>query len=446
MPHNRLFPNGYLTLLITLLFVASAVSAATDEWQTLQSQATAAYQAAEYEQARKAVNKAIARAQKADNGAAYQASSLNLLAFIESAQGDSQAAIEAMDQALALAGQTYPDPHGTLASLRLNRGLLLHRAGQAKEADAALGQVIDDYLQLNDTGNGNLWKAVLTRAQILADQSPGEAVALLSQATRGLTSASGKTLQPDANNAVALTLLLGRVQYQQGQYQKALDSLNAARSSNTSTGDSQQQIEILELMARCHDALGQSDVSIQAHKQLLELRAGEPASMARVMHLNELAMTHQGQKQYGQAAQLYQEALEMLEQMGKTGSAEQALVLGNFGSLRLTQKRTDAALPLLKQAYALHQRPGQYPQEASASAGYLGALYYNLGRLESAEQPFLDALRWLEQAPGTNPQARLVALENLRALYTRWGKPGKARPYERKAQALRAEIREQRER
>jgi len=443
MPHNRLFPNGYLTLLITLLFVASAVSAATDEWQTLQSQATAAYQAAEYEQARKAVHKAIARAQKADNGAAYQASSLNLLAFIESAQGDSQAAIEAMDRALALAGQTYSDPHGSLASLRLNRGLLLHQAGQAKEADAALGQVIDDYLQLNDTGNGNLWKAVLTRAQILADQSPGEAVALLSQATGGLTSASGKPLQPDANNAAALALLLGRVQYQQGQHQKALDSLEAARSSNTSTRDSQQQIEILELMARCHDALGQSKASIQAHKHLLELRAGEPASMARVMHLNELAITHQGQKRYGQAAQLYQEALEMLEQLGKTGSAEQALILGNLGSLRLTQKRTDAALPLLKQAYALHQQLGQYPQEASATAGYLGALYYNLRRYAKAEKPFLDALEWLEQSPEADPAARLVALENLKALYISWGKPGKARPYEQKAKALKAKTSEQ---
>lgn len=442
-----LIPSPFFILLICILFSSLSVQAADqNEWQQWQSEASSAYQVGNYEQARKTVNKAIARAQKADNGAAYQASSLNLLAFIESAQGDSQAAIEAMDQALALAGQTYPDPHGTLASLRLNRGLLLHRAGQAKEADAALGQVIDDYLQLNDTGNGNLWKAVLTRAQILADRSPGEAVALLSQATGGLTSASGKTLQPDANNAAALALLLGRIQYQQGQYQKALGSLEAARSSNTSTGDSQQQIEILELMARCHDALGQSKASIQAHKQLLELRAGEPASMARVMHLNELAITHQGQKQYGQAAQLYQEALEMLEQLGKTGSAEQALVLGNFSSLRLTQKRTDAALPLLKQAYTLHQKLGQYPQEASATAGYLGALYYNLGRLESAEQPFLDALQWLEQAPGTNPQARLVALENLKALYTRWGKPGKARPYERKAQALRAEIREQQER
>ncbi|MGO1232091.1 MAG: tetratricopeptide repeat protein [Marinobacter sp.] len=443
MRYKRTLPTGCVALLITLLSLAFDVTAATDEWQKLQSKATAAYQAADYERATSFVHKAIARAQKADNGAAYQASSLNLLAFIESARGNNQAAIDAMDRAVKLAVQAYTSPHGTLASLRLNHGLLLHSAGKTDEAEAALRQAMDDYLRLNSTGNGNLWKAVITRGQILADRAPDEAVTLLNAAMDGLKGTSGKLLSPDTANKATLALLLGRVQYRQGRFQRALANLEAARSANTGTGDTGQQIAILELLARCHDALGQRQLSIQTRNQALELRAGEPASMTRVMHLNELAIAHQEQKEYGQAAQLYQSALELLDQLEKTGSAEHALVLGNFGSLRLTQKQTDAALPLLKQSYTLHRQLGQYPLEASATAGYLGTLYYNLRRYAKAEKPFLDALEWLEQSPKADPAVRLVALENLKALYISWGKPGKARPYEQKAETLKAKTSEQ---
>lgn len=431
----------FFILVIFIVFTTLMLRAeADDDWQELQSQANSAYQAGDYSTAEQAARKAMTRAEKADNGKRYQASSLNILAFIQSAQGNLNAALVSMEKAVRLGENALGRPNEHIAALLFNQGLLLQQAGQADNALPVLQQTINDYLELNHTGSGNLWQAVLAQAQLLADHSPAKAIAGLEQALAGFPATPGFHHRPNEQQRGDLLLLKGRIEFTQQHYQQAVISLEHAQQQITQATEPARKLIILELLADSYDQLGLTEKSTPIRQQALALRSSQPASMATVMQLNELAIRHQQKQEFEQAEPLYQQALKTLEQIQQTETIEQALILGNYGSMKLAQKDHKAALALFEQSYQLHQTLNSRPVNASRTAGYIGSIYYHQRQYDKAEPAFLQALTWLDSSPEADPDSVLIALENLNALYISWDKENKARPFERRAKELKTQM------
>lgn len=429
---------------VFILFSASSLSvyaAAEDEWQRWQAQASSKYEAGDYAAAESALRNAIARAERADNGGAYKASSLNMLAFVQAAQGDQAGALNSMADAVRLGEETLGRPHEQVAALLFNQGLLLQQDGQADKASVVLQQAIGDYQALNSTGGSNLWQAVLSRSALLAEQAPADAVAEIQQALSGFANSTGFSQQPAGADLIELELMKGRIEYGQQAYQQAVTSLEQAWQLAKQGTDAAVRLSILELLADTYQQLGRSGDALALRQQSLTLLSGQAPSPALLMQLNELAMEHQHKQEYAQAATLYEQALETVTLLGMSGSMEHALVLANAASLKLAQKDNNAALAMFEQSVQLHQTLDARPIEASRAAGYLGSIYYERRQYDKAEPAFLQALAWLDSTADAAPESVLIALENLSALYVSWGRANRAQGYERRIIELRQALR-----
>ncbi|KDE40844.1 Kinesin light chain [Nitrincola lacisaponensis] len=390
-------------LILSLLFLSLQPHASTTDWHAFQSQATEAYQHGDYQQAQQAIQQAIRVAEKADNGAAYQASSLNMLAYIYAAQGQTDQALAAMAQAVQLSRQTSGEHQEQLGQLLFNQGQLLQQAHQFEQARQAYQLSIEHYLTLMNTGEGKLWQAVLEQARMLTmEHQYAEVEKLIRNALAGFEEMDQYNPQPDsASDRADLLILLAQAQMAQQQYQQAMATWLQAK-----------------------DLLQQMSPPNHAHMlQILE-------------SLNELALHYQMTGHPQQAESMYQQALDLLDQLNMSESIEQALILGNLASLKLSQKDNSAALTLLEQSLLLHDQLNQRPLEASQVASYTATLYYNQRQYTQAEPLFLKALALLDSIPAADEDSLLIALDNLAALYTAWGKPGEARPYSNRSRTV----------
>ncbi|WP_417579637.1 tetratricopeptide repeat protein [Nitrincola sp.] len=428
-------------LILSLLFFSLQSHASTADWQAFQSQATQAYQNGYYLQAEQAIQQAIRVAEKADNGDAYQASSLNMLAYIHSAQGQTDQALEVIAEAVQLSRLASGDHQEQLGQLLFNQGQLLQQANRFEQARLAYQQSIERYLVLMSTGEGKLWQAVLAQAQMLAQEHQyAEAENLINNALAGFAETEHYNPQPtSAPDRADLLLLLAQIHTAQQQPQQAIDALEQARQAlqQSSQPDNERLLNALEHLANVYDDANQETKSTPLREQALLLRQQQTEpSLASVMHLNELALRHQLNENYLQADSLYQQALDLLSELNENESIEQALILGNLASLKLLQRDNTAALALFEQSLLLHDQLNQRPLEASQIASYTATIYYNQRQYEQAEPLFLQALALLDNTPSVDENSLLVALDNLAALYTSWGKPGKARPYTNRARAL----------
>ncbi|KGK41169.1 hypothetical protein LH51_16905 [Nitrincola sp. A-D6] len=361
-----------------------------------------------------------------------------MLAYIYAAQGQIDQALEAISEAVQLSNQASGEHQEQLGQLLFNQGQLLQQANRFEQARQVYQQSIERYLTLMNTGEGKLWQAVLAQAQMLMEEHQyAEAGNLINNALVGFAETEHYHPQPSsASDTADLLLLLAQAHTAQQQPQQAINALEQASQAlqQSSQPDNERLLSVLEHLANAYDDANQQTQSTPIREQALLLRQqySEP-SLASVMHLNELALRHQLNTNYQQADSLYQQALELLSELNKSESIEQALILGNLASLKLSQKDNAAALALFEQSLLLHDQLNLRPLEASQIASYTATLYYNQRHYAQAEPLFLKALALLDSTPSANEDSLLVALDNLTALYTAWGKPGKARPYSNRA-------------
>lgn len=428
-------------LILGLLAFSLQSRAETADWQQFQSQATQAYQDGNYLLAEHTIQQAIRVAEKADNGAAYKASSLNMLAYIYSAQGQVDQALQAINQAVELSRQAFGEPHEQLSQLLFNQGQLLEQASNSERARHSYQQAINDYLALNSTGDNKLWQAVLAQAHILTEEKQfTEAESVIKKALAGFPEHSQFNHQPESiEDSVDLRVLLAQIQIAQQQNKQAIELLEQVRQllQQQSSPENERQLLVLELLATAYEDSHQQAKSTPIREQALLIRQQQTTpSLASVMHLNELALRQQLDENYEQADRFYQQALALLVELNKSDSIEQALILGNRASLKLQQQDNKAALALFEQSLLLHNRFNQRPLEASKIATYSATIYYNQRQYAKAEPLFLQALKLLDSSTYADKDSLLIALDNLAALYQSWGKPGKATAYSKRAREL----------
>ncbi len=424
-----------------LSFYSLHASAANNDWQTLQTLATEAFKAEDYQTAETTIKQAIAVAEKADNGAAYKASSLNLLAFILEAQGQHEQAMTNLSTAVTLAKQALASPNEQIATLLFNQGVLLQKNHQLNKADTVLNQSIEQFQLSHSDGGGKLWQAILLRAQILI--SLGKQPRALNLISDTLSDATDKA-DPHLPLSIEsdLVLLAADIQLNDGQLYQAITTLEHQKKklSHHTTSTAENLPALLNLLSRAYEKSGQADKAAATREQFVQLQNQGTPSMTMVMQLNELGLYQQQQDNLKQAEQYYQQALSQLSALHKQHSIEQATILGNLGSLQLAQHNAKAAEASLKQSLELYQQRQEHPVQTARIAGYLGTLYYNKRDFAKAETVFLTAVENLQKTTPENDGSLLLALQNLQSLYIAWGKAEKAAAYNETIQDLKQQL------
>lgn len=437
-----LMPPPFFILLVCLVFSSLSVQAADqNEWQQWQSEASSAYQAGDYEAAETAIRKAIVRAEKADNGDIYKASSLNLLAFIQEAKGQPEQAMASLSNAVTLAKKVSASPDEQIAALLFNQGVLLQKNHQLNKADSVLDESIEQFQGSHSDGDGKLWQAILLKTQILI--SLGKQQQALNLVSATLSDSKDKAdVQLPLSIESDLVLLAADIQLKEGQYYQAITSLEQMKKklNGESKLAAERLPDLLNLLAMAYDKSGQTDKAASIREQSINAQNDAPASMTTVMQLNELGLYQQQQNHLEQAAQYYQQALSQLKLLDKEHSIEQATILGNLGSLQLAKHDTKAAEVSLTQSLVLYQTLQERPVSAAGIASYLGTLYYNKRQFSKAETTFLTAVKNLQKAQPETNKSLLLALQNLQSLYIAWSKPDKAAQYNQAIEDIKQEL------
>ena len=419
----------FVTLCALLL---SSVSWAAGNWQYYQDKAMALYQEGDYIKAEKNAKYALKIAKKADNGTAFRASSLNLLAFIQIAQDKPDAAINSINDAIKFTKSAYDDEHPQVATLLFNKGNFLEQAGQPLNAIETYTQAWD-IQEFEDVQANDVLKTVnaLTRLHN-ESQNYAETISIVEVFMKG------RSNEPFSELFRQINYSLAEAYVQQNQQDAAQVTLKQElnREQNTLESNDVRLAETLERLAAILEAQGKQSSATPLRKQALTIRStSSEASLANIMNLNELALDSQQKNDYPKAIALYQEALAGLHKLNHAQGIEQALILGNLGSVEEDQGNTKEALTLYQQSLVLHGKIPAQPLQAAYTAARAGAIFYTKRDYPKAEPLFLQSLSLMEkaQAPTASKQ---IALENLIALYDAWHKNREKLTYIKQLQEL----------
>lgn len=405
-------------VIITLfsLLLLSPLLLAANNWQSYQDKAMSLYQQGQYEEAEVQLQLAIHRADKADNGDKFKASSLNLLAFVHMAKHNKQQALITLDEALVLARKVYPDTHPTLAVMLFNKGDFLE---QSSQQDKALLAYQDAWL---------IQQQDLVKHGDAAIKTAGSLVALNNrlQHYKATVAVSDTLLETyNTSNPTAFNEYLRQISYALAVAQMKLNNPELAqaalaqelnREQMTLTEYDSRIADTLERLAASFD-IQNKQAGLPLRQQAMNIRShnNEP-SLANVMNLNELALEKLFSQQFEQAKSLFQQALDTLKQLDHQHSIEQALILGNLGSVEEELKDKDKALELYLASIKLHQEFPSQARQVANIAGRAAVLYYAKRDYKEAEPLFLQAFTLLETAQAPK-QEQKIALENLVTIY-----------------------------
>lgn len=412
----------HLTTFVTLCaLLLSSVSLAADNWQYYQDKAMTLYQKGDYINAEKNAKYAAKIAKKADNGTAFRASSLNLLAFIQIAQGKQDTAIDSINDAIKFTKSAYDDEHPQVAILLFNKGDFLEQADQSLNALEAYSQAWD-IQQFDDIQANDVLKTVnaLTR---LHNESKNYAETI--SIVEILLKNKGQQEFSELFRQINYSLADAHLEQNQAEAAQRTLKVELEREQNALESNDVRLAETLERLAAILEAQGKQSSATPLRKQALTIRStSSEASLDNIMNLNELALDSQQKNDYPKAKALYQEALAGLHKLNHVQGIEQALILGNLGSVEEAQGDTKEALTHYQQSLALHGKIQAQPLQAAYTAARAGAIFYNKRDYLKAEPLFLQSLSLMEkaQAPTASKQ---IALENLIALYDAWGKSRK---------------------
>ncbi|MGO2234683.1 MAG: tetratricopeptide repeat protein [Marinomonas sp.] len=423
----------HLTTFVTLCaLLLSSVSWAAGNWQYYQDKAMTLYQDGDYIKAEKNAKYAAKIAKKADNGTAFRASSLNLLAFIQIAQDKPDAAINSINDAIKFTKSAYDDEHPQVATLLFNKGNFLEQIGQPQHAIDAYSQAWA-IQQFENVQANDVLKTVnaLTR---LHNESKNYAETISIVET--LLKNKGEQEFSELFRQINYSLADAHLQQNQAEASQRTLKEELEREQNALESNDARLAETLERLAALYDEQGLQNLAISSREQALKIRnKSGNSSLANVMNLNELALNSQQKKDYSEAEALYQKALMGLRELNQDKGIEQALILGNLGSMEDEQGDTKKALTLYQRSLILHGKTPTQPLQAAYTAARAGAIFYKKRDYPKAEPLFLQSLSWMEkaQAPTTSKQ---IALENLIALYDAWNKNREKSKYLKQLKAL----------
>jgi tetratricopeptide (TPR) repeat protein/CHAT domain-containing protein len=473
--------------------VASAISSALSQpsnndvaqWEQLNGQAAAAYQAGEHDEGLEWAKQAFELAERIFGPRDPNTlTSLNNLAFLYQSQGRYGEAEPLFAQALQTSRESLGESHPSTLTILNNLALIYQNQGRYGEAEPLLAQALQlsreslgeshpttlltinnlamvyqnqgrygeaepllaQALQLSRESLGESHPTTLTILQYLAMvyQSQGRvggADPLLAQALRLSRESLGES------HPTTLTILssLGMVYESQGRFGEAEPLLaQALRLSRESLGESHPTtLTILSNLGMVYQSQGRFGEAEPLLAQALQLSRevlgdSHPSTLTI---LNNLARLFESQGRYGEAEPLHEQALQLSREVLGGRHPDTLISLNNLAGLYERQGRNGEAEPLLEQALQLRRAVlGERHPDTLQSLNNLAFLYERQGRNGEAEPLYEQALQLSREVLGGRHSQTLISLSNLAALYARQGRYGEAEPLYEQALQLRREV------
>lgn len=175
------------------------------------------------------------------------------------------------------------------------------------------------------------------------------------------------------------------------------------------------------------------DEAADVHAQTLAIRRAllEPTHPSIAISLNNLAFTRRNQARYSEAEPLYREALEILRAQLGEAHLYVAVGLNNLADVLAKQEKHAEAVPFFSDALPIFAALDQegHALEAVIKSNLAASLTV-LEQYAKAELLLLAAEQRLDETFGPDHAFSQRAHERLAALYTAWGQPEKAAPWE----------------
>ena len=330
-----------------------------DAYESLSASSHTSNRWSRSKRARQAATRAYCQVLQASVDESERATTLCSIGWILSSSGEHQAAIDQYEQALEIF-QATDNPSGK-ANVLNGLGHVHSNLGQCQQAQENYQEALTIHRELGDRA--------------------GEAVIL--------------------NN-------LGVLYENQGKFSGL--QANLLEQSNDNNPPAQQNFQSLELLRNLRSsARTQYTEAVSSYQQSLEIKCNlherDLPGETRTQHnlgraYNLLGQDYYNQRQYQNAAQLYQQALDAFEgitgafRSSVTEAGEATALLGLANAYHFLGQYLDA-VGLHQRTLEIRQRLGDRPGEADALLG-LGDAYYALGNYASSDNP--NAISFYQQA------------------------------------------------
>lgn len=413
------------------------------------------------------------------------AASLSLMGRLRLDQAQYPLAESLLQRVLRIRQSQLPDNHADLGETYNDLGLLCYDNDRFEEAEghylhalgirqATLGGQHPDFAVtlsylalLYQTHRGDLSKAEAFYKQALAireaalnEEHPDiaeslnnlavfydalkqfrEMEPLLVRAKRIWEKAKHPNLATVLHNLGNLYVNLSQFEDAEQHYQQAL------RITVASVGEDHPQV------ASTREALGwfyfgrcKYDMAREEFERALRIRRQRGSeNLGLAATLDGLGALAQERRDFPQAADYYQQALELRQRYLANDHPEIAVGLKNVGVALHWMQRYEEARPYYQEALRIREAkfgpPHPLHPSVAESLDDLAGLHQNLQEYETSESLYQQALRIREQIHATELSHPEVAIskQNLGLLYEAWGDKAKAKTFLREAMAMRQE-------
>jgi tetratricopeptide (TPR) repeat protein/DNA-binding CsgD family transcriptional regulator len=291
--------------------------------------------------------------------------------------------------------------------------------GLHKEADKDLNTVLND-AQISPFYRS---KAMLLQAESILMQGN------LNQALN----ISEQCLEYAVKNSIiesqaAALVYIGDIHHKIGNFQKALDSFNLAKSIYEDKEDKLAIGNVIAKIGTSYLAISLYDDALVNFEKALSIftDSNKPHQIARV--IGNIGIIYKSRGYHQKSLEYYFKALRMHEEMGATSYI--ATVCGNIGNTYSTMGQNEKAMEYYKKALYLHEKLDEKLGVARV-LGNLGLLYCDLGSFNTALDMYTKALSIHEETGEKNAIAKIIC--NIGNIYTQIGSYHKALEFYYKA-------------
>jgi tetratricopeptide (TPR) repeat protein len=420
-------------------------------WQKLMDAGNTAYKQNDYQTAQKYFSSAVDKS-TAEGNKAQLASSLNDLALVLAAQGNTDEAQSTLNKALSIKVATFGADNIALVPTLNNLGKLNCQLSNWEEAEKYYSQALSISEKTNGPNHASIAVCLNNLASVLRQEHKlDEAKNLLERALSIVESNFGKN-----SDAYAIQLNnLGKIAEDQGNTEEATKLYAQALSlrekpNELNPNEVSDNLNKLAAVCRKEGKFEEAESLLSKSLRTLEQTKGTD-NKNLIIALNNLAMVERELQKYNQAEALYMRSTNITEKAFGTDSKEYANSLDNLGDLYLEKavyhkegkfEETETLLSKslneqdLSQSRVNYQQSldirkklfGDKSQELILSLNKLVEVSREQGNYTLAESEAKEIIAILENNPVKDRSTLATGLTNLALLYQEEGKNDQVEP------------------
>jgi len=277
-----------------------------------------------------------------------------------------------------------------------------------------------------------------------ADRLLQEGVQLLQQGTAESLRAALEKLEAarqlyraagDAKKEALTLLVMGKINDDLGEKQKALEFYNQALTLTRTVGDKWGEATTLNNIGSMHFNQGEKQKALEFYNQALPLRRAVGDKQGEAGTLNNIGGVYSSLGEKQQALEFYNQALPLFRAVGDKGG--EAMTLNNIGAVHDDLGEMQQALEFYNQALLLRRAVGDKRGEAG-TLNNIGLVYHSQGDKQKALEFYSQALPLIRAVGDKGGEA--TTLNNIGGVHSDGGEKQKALEFFNQALLLRRAV------